>query len=660
MSHHDRERRGCPRALIAGFAVLLAGPCLLWPLVRGMCDTTNYENRTLAAFPDGGEVSEWARGAVAWGVENGVLGNNGEINPTDGCTRAEFVAMVKNVFDPDWAPGGEEGEPGPGPGDSDGIVYEVGVIDLGEYQSASPNGTSATVSNDAAQGVEAGDIVVFDQTLEHPGGVAIKVTSITESGGSATISGTKPALDEVYERYEAHEVAYADPANFVPAPGIKVIDGDPVSTMAEYMGKAIELDLADIDLGEYGSIEGTAALTPGVIFDVKLLSLNPRVELGVIGNAKLSLDVDVSALPGNLRHIKLGSVPILGADGWGANLEFFLNLDLDGSLYVSTGIEWEASISTDDGARAESTPTGTTIDAQIDAEMALEANATFDIMDWSLGNVGIEAGAHGAASVNYRPNSDLVCNDFSSYFLSNFMWDVLEDIDLSFAHLDGELSIFDEDNSPWKVALHFENGKLVSECTWEEPGEPDEPGTGEGTVDPNFDGIPIPEDEGWGTEPIWTTDEDGGAIIAEPFYLKAGTRMVITTREDSEAGAMFWTEGDTLAVRREVFHQDHQDGRTYSSALMNNVASGWSSLNGISTFTIDVLVGQVKVTNLSGSGRSGAPLYTLPVIRFEQIDVPEYPVSISATSVTASMASFSSSYPGLSMSFGQPTMMRLG
>lgn len=67
MSHTDRERRGCPRALIAGFAALLAGPCLLWPLVRGMCDTTNYENRTLAAFPtaDTG-VRAWPAAFEEW------------------------------------------------------------------------------------------------------------------------------------------------------------------------------------------------------------------------------------------------------------------------------------------------------------------------------------------------------------------------------------------------------------------------------------------------------------------------------------------------------------------------------------------------------------------------------------------------------------------
>ena len=51
MSDQNKSRRGCPRALIAGFALLLVGPGLLWPLARRLCDTTNYENRTLAAFP---------------------------------------------------------------------------------------------------------------------------------------------------------------------------------------------------------------------------------------------------------------------------------------------------------------------------------------------------------------------------------------------------------------------------------------------------------------------------------------------------------------------------------------------------------------------------------------------------------------------------------
>ena len=47
----EKTRKGARRLLIAGFAALLAGPWLVWPLARGLCDTTNYENRTLASFP---------------------------------------------------------------------------------------------------------------------------------------------------------------------------------------------------------------------------------------------------------------------------------------------------------------------------------------------------------------------------------------------------------------------------------------------------------------------------------------------------------------------------------------------------------------------------------------------------------------------------------
>lgn len=37
--------------LVAGFAALLVGPGLLWLGLKPLCDTTNYENRTLTAFP---------------------------------------------------------------------------------------------------------------------------------------------------------------------------------------------------------------------------------------------------------------------------------------------------------------------------------------------------------------------------------------------------------------------------------------------------------------------------------------------------------------------------------------------------------------------------------------------------------------------------------
>ena len=44
------------------------------------------------------DVPEWARGAVAWAVSQGIMGNGGAIRATDACTRAEAAAMLRNLL----------------------------------------------------------------------------------------------------------------------------------------------------------------------------------------------------------------------------------------------------------------------------------------------------------------------------------------------------------------------------------------------------------------------------------------------------------------------------------------------------------------------------------------------------------------------------------
>lgn len=46
-------------------------------------------------YTDWGSVSEWAKKAVAWAVESGIVsGNGGRLRPGDGATRAEAAAMI--------------------------------------------------------------------------------------------------------------------------------------------------------------------------------------------------------------------------------------------------------------------------------------------------------------------------------------------------------------------------------------------------------------------------------------------------------------------------------------------------------------------------------------------------------------------------------------
>ena len=63
-------------ALIVGFAALLAGPNLLWPILRGSCDTVNHENRTLASFPDAeSSLTQWPTAFEAWLSDNAPFRN---------------------------------------------------------------------------------------------------------------------------------------------------------------------------------------------------------------------------------------------------------------------------------------------------------------------------------------------------------------------------------------------------------------------------------------------------------------------------------------------------------------------------------------------------------------------------------------------------------
>lgn len=51
-----------------------------------------------AGYTDWTEVPDWAKSAVAWAVERGVMsGNSGRLRPNDPCTRAEAAAMIVNL-----------------------------------------------------------------------------------------------------------------------------------------------------------------------------------------------------------------------------------------------------------------------------------------------------------------------------------------------------------------------------------------------------------------------------------------------------------------------------------------------------------------------------------------------------------------------------------
>ena len=60
----------------------------------------SYRTEELAAFADGGAVSEWALPSVAWAVEQSILhgDENGLLRPQAQATRAELAQVLKNFL----------------------------------------------------------------------------------------------------------------------------------------------------------------------------------------------------------------------------------------------------------------------------------------------------------------------------------------------------------------------------------------------------------------------------------------------------------------------------------------------------------------------------------------------------------------------------------
>lgn len=84
-------------------------------ILKAYANGGDADEKVLDRFPDGGKVSSWAKGCVAWAAENGIMGNSGSLNPTGYCSRAEFVAMLKSTVEKvmDEGPDGPSSPGGP-------------------------------------------------------------------------------------------------------------------------------------------------------------------------------------------------------------------------------------------------------------------------------------------------------------------------------------------------------------------------------------------------------------------------------------------------------------------------------------------------------------------------------------------------------------------
>lgn len=93
----DKNRK-IQLGLVAGFAALLVGPGLLWLGLKPLCDTTNYENRTLTAFPSAEtSLEQWPTQFEDW-LEDHAPFRNGFLTLKAGADRLVGSLDSSNVL----------------------------------------------------------------------------------------------------------------------------------------------------------------------------------------------------------------------------------------------------------------------------------------------------------------------------------------------------------------------------------------------------------------------------------------------------------------------------------------------------------------------------------------------------------------------------------
>ena len=500
---------------------------------------------------------------------------------------------------------------------------------------------------DNRQDIAVGDKVALEPSDETNGGVIGTVTQVVLSGNK-TFLRIEPAANpsEIYSSISLNEQNLAIAASdMVLAEGVTFANAPDVQSARD----RVDLD-SKVDLNitypkeddEDFKVSGSLTIQPYVNVEWRWISLfeGPRrIDLGFGSDTTVTGSVDASV-------DKNISVPILdGTDiqtpipGILVGINLDLTVSAEGHITFTSTISSEAGITYNRVAGFE--PYGA-----LDSDTELELNAGFrmGLSPWLSLNCGVkgfnaplidgsfEAGIDGSGSATVR-DTGLICNDTSLYAYARvalgehseiLKW-ITDALDWTLAH-----DLWDEDSSPFSIEMHWEDGKLVDACTYREDGSSDEGGTG--VVDPSFDGIPALEDEGWGHEPVWTVSDNNHEEIVDPFYIDAGSSITVTAQEGCNYRGMFGSSGNILVRRSVAF----DDGEVITYLDQGVYMFPWDSSD-VSTVTLEVLVGRLKVWDLEGWGidpLSGETFAARPIYSLKDCDTVAYPVSLSATVVT--------------------------
>ena len=523
-------------------------------------------------------------------------------------------------------------------------VLQDGVVEVDGYQF---DGLSSSFTFDGERfDIAVGTKVALQATESNPYGAAGTVTSVTQNSDGTVTATFEQATDpsQIFVSLRASQTGVVIDSSML----VQFEQNQSSYAIQPRLGTDGEWEPEDgaLEDGFYVSLDDSGSYVSGS------LSVSPTlgydIEWSLFGGLK-KCDLDLSGEVGieakaHVQNNNAGKdVEVLRAKaplGWGFSIDvpIYLHVTMEGDLEATVDYTMSTSIRlvNDHWQTKDDSDFSTELSAALHMRLGGKVGAEFKWFEIQIVDAAVEAGVDGSAKTTVR-ETGMVCADLSGYAYAGAEAGLKTDY-LVWLGWTIDKDIITESNSPFKFKWHWEDGVQVPECTYgkDDPENPDEPGGGEGAtgvIDPNFDGIPEQVDEGWGNEPIWTTSEDGKkAEISEPFYLEAGTTLTIRAGENCRWRGMFGSDGNTLV--REIYSYDDSES---SIKMSQGIYMFPWDMGDYGSITLEVLSGRIKVWDLEGwSIETGTEEQhpVRPMLSFGSCETVEYPVVLSATSVT--------------------------
>jgi len=241
--------------------------------------------------------SHWAHTYISILASNGItLGyGDGTFRPQEKLTRVQFSLFLYRYID---EVKGQTPQPGEvlTNGENKTVLLEDTILIDEDLESSidikEKDEDEYEITFSESIDIEKGDVFVLPATDEFPGGLAAKAEKVTEKNNQVIIETSQPEIDEVFYSIQGSSEVTLQPENFIPAPGVEVIESQAKVNHDFEINPNIKVNLNKLNAGKIkldsslllrGKLKGEiewGVLTGVDSFDFNV-ELGQELELGV-------------------------------------------------------------------------------------------------------------------------------------------------------------------------------------------------------------------------------------------------------------------------------------------------------------------------------------------------------------------------------------------